>query len=734
MRDIRSMPTLNTLRALSLSVALAPIALLAQNNNALTLRDAVVNPGRYMGIQRLAGLQWIPERDSVAYIKDNVLVAQGFPGGGTVDLVNLGQLQGIDPQSPPLERFPPVQWQNTRTFLVRINGAAYAYDRTNHTAQPALATPADADHAEFAPDHSKLAYTENGNLYVRVADPEDLLPVTLDATDGLVYGSSVHRDEYGVHKGTFWSPDGRYLAFYRLDERMVTPYYVEDVDTRPSTFNKFRYPMAGDSSHQVSVGIFNTSDFSTVYIKPSGALDDYRTNISWDASGRYLHVLHLDREARHLRAVRYDARTGEPVATLFEEHAERWLEPQNPLTFLKTAPERFLHLSERDGWQHLYLYTIGRPKPVQLTKGNWVVKSILGFDANEQHVFVEGTGALDPTKPTGALEHHVYKVRLANGKVERLTSGTGTHRAQLSSNGAYLLVNWSSATEPGGTHVRATANGQVVATLTSNLPAYAAVQVGSTELLHIRGEQGDVLNARLTKPAGFDPNKRYPVLVYVYNGPHGQMIHDLPHWGAQPWMLHAAERGYLVFTIDGHGMPNRGRAFEQSIHRRLGELEVKDQLHGVAWLKQQAFVDSTRIGVHGWSYGGHMTTALLLRAPGTFKIGVAGGPVMDWQMYEVMYTERYMDTPETNPEGYAATRLSDRCADLKDPLLIIHGLLDDVVLPEHSYRFLRDCVSKETPVEFFVYPGHAHNVRGKDRLHLMEKVLERMDRELGPGR
>ena len=322
---------------------------------------------------------------------------------------------------------------------------------------------------------------------------------------------------------------------------------------------------------------------------------------------------------------------------------------------------------------------------------------------------------------------------LATGATVKLTSEAGTHHGMMSSDGAQLIDTYSSTTVPNKSVVRDTRTGKVMKVLVEAKDPYASYAVGKIELHSVVGENGDVLNARLIKPSTFDAKKNYPVLIYVYNGPHVQLVSNAFLAGASPWMLHAAERGYLVWTLDGHGTPDRGREFEQMIHRQLGIVEVKDQIHGVEWLKKQPWVDATRIAVHGWSYGGHMTTAMLTRHPGVFKVGVAGGPVMDWALYEVMYGERYMDTPAENPDGHSATALANAAKDLKDDLLIITGGKDDTVVPEHSYTFLKACIAAGVQVDFFNYPGHGHNVRGKDRLHLMEKVLGYIDERVLPS-
>jgi dipeptidyl-peptidase 4 len=240
----------------------------------------------------------------------------------------------------------------------------------------------------------------------------------------------------------------------------------------------------------------------------------------------------------------------------------------------------------------------------------------------------------------------------------------------------------------------------------------------------LNANNGVPLYCRLIKPSNFDAKKKYPVVIYVYNGPHVQLVTNTYLGGASLWMNYLAEKGYLVFTIDGQGSAHRGKSFEQIIHRQLGEQEMADQLVGVEWLKMQPYVDAGRMAIHGWSYGGFMTTSLMTKKPGTFKVGVAGGPVIDWRLYEVMYTERYMDTPQENAEGFDKTNCLKYVDQLQGKLLMIHGADDDVVVLQHNARFIEACVKKNKEVDFFLYPGHAHNVRGKDRVHLMNKIIE----------
>ncbi|HOZ41270.1 MAG TPA: DPP IV N-terminal domain-containing protein [Flavobacteriales bacterium] len=720
------------LRTLVLPFLIASATLLAQRQ--LTLRDAVLKAGTDLAPERIRGLQWITGSNTYSYVKDSVLMQGSVGKSMDAPIVHLRALNALLPDSLALRSMPAVEWLDRDRFRFTHAGRIHIHDRATGSLQQLLQLPADAANLDMAPTNTGMAFTQGNDLYVQRPGDREPIRVTSDGADGLVNGQSVHRQEYGITKGTFWSPNGEGLAFYRMDERMVTTYQLEDIGTKPSTFNAIRYPMAGQTSHQVTVGVYDLRDGSTRFLRTEGAADDYLTNISWSADGRHIHIAHLDRRTENLRLVRYDAVSGSPVATLLTEHDAKYLEPEHPARFLRTRPGQFLWQSDRDGWDHLFLHDIAKGTTRQLTKGAWNVKEVLAVDPKEGFAVVEGTAAIDPKVPTGALETHLYRVDLASGRTTRLTAEAGTHHGLLSEDGQWLLDVWSSTRVPGKVELRDTRTGAVAKTLLTSKDPLQDFTVGTIELITVPIANGDHANARLLKPSHFRPDRRYPVLIYVYNGPHVQLVTNSFLGGASHWMLEAAERGYLVWTLDGHGSAHRGRAFEQAVHRQLGVTEVKDQLEGVEHLKRYPFVDAGRIAVHGWSFGGHMTTAMLTRHPEVFAVGVAGGPVMDWSLYEVMYTERYMDTPTENPEGYANTALPALADQLQDDLLLITGGADDVVLPQHSLSFVKACVSKGIPVDFFDYPGHGHNVRGKDRLHLMEKVLHYVDQRLLPQR
>jgi len=717
-------------RALFLITILGTTLLSAQEKQKLTLSDAILK-GRELYPEQVKGLQWVPNTSNYSFVKDDVLTQGSAGRNADKPLITLAELNKGLTEGDSLRHMPAVEWTDDHTFWFEIGPRSYVRDMKKGSTMQRLTTTPDAENEDHDKAYSKIAFTRGENLFIAGLG-DSITQVTFDGTDGLVNGKSVHREEYGITKGTFWSPDGDLLAFYRMDESMVTPYYVEDISTTPSTFKKFRYPMAGQTSHQVTLGVYDTRTGKTVFIKPEGAPEHYLTNISWDADNAHIQIILLNRATDNFKVIRYDVATGKPVRTLFEESDQKWLEPEHPLTFLKKTPGQYIHWSQRDGWWHLYLYDVEKGMVRQLTKGNWVVKELLGLDIKERYAFVEGTAQIDTKDPKGAMETQLYRVELSTGKTMQLTQQPGTHHGQLSSDGSYIIDQWSSLTVPGRTEVLDATSGKVNKTLLIGKPGLAEYQVGTVEFAQVTGENGDILNARIIKPSGFQSREQYPVIVYTYNGPHVQLVTNSYLGGASLWMLEAAERGYIIFTVDGHGSGNRGLAFEQIIHRKLGITEVKDQLHGADYLKSLPYVDGSRMAVHGWSFGGHVTEALLLRAPDVFKVGVAGGAVQDWKLYEVMYTERYMDTPEENPEGYAETALPDSAANLRGDLLLIQDNMDETVVPEHALRFLKSCVDKGVHPDFFYYPGHPHNVRGKDRIHLYSEILDYIDARLKP--
>lgn len=558
-----------------------------------------------------------------------------------------------------------------------------------------------------------LAYTVGNNLYVngwRITDEPE----------GVICGQSVHRNEFGISKGTFWSPQGSLLAFYRMDERMVTQYPLVDITARVGEVNNIRYPMAGMTSHQVTVGIYNLATQKIIYLNTGDPTDRYFTNIAWSPDQKSLYLVELNRDQNHAKLCRYNAETGELEQILFEEEHPKYVEPRYPIIFLPWDTNKFIYQSQRDGFNHLYLYDSNGKLLSQLTKGDWLVQDVLGFNAKKKEVIIA-------TTEQSPLNTNIYKVNVRNCKRTLIGNAEGVHRAQLSTSGTYIIDNYSTPTVPRNIELIDVQNGKNHTLLTADSP-FKDLAVPTVETGTIKAADGETdLYYRITKPVDFDPNKQYPAIVYVYGGPHAQMIHNGFMYDARGWDLYMANRGYILFTLDNRGSENRGLEFENVTFRKLGVEEGKDQVKGVEFLRSLPYVDSERIGVHGWSFGGHMTTALMLRYPAIFKVGVAGGPVIDWGYYEVMYGERYMDTPQANPDGYKECNLNTHAGKLKGHLLIIHDDHDDTCVPQHTLSFMKACVDARTYPDLFIYPTHKHNVLGRDRVHLHEKITRYFD-------
>ncbi len=585
---------------------------------------------------------------------------------------------------------------------------------------------------ETATDWNKasraVAYVKDNQLYVRDADNKEH-QLTTDGSPSVVYGSAVHRNEFGITTGTFWSPDGKKLAFYRMDQSKVTDYPQVDIDTRIATCKPDKYPMAGGNTHHVTVGVYDLTTGQTTYLNtPNGSVSGdsiatsvpYLTNIAWGPDSKTIYLFELNRDQNDCRLVSYDAATGNRLAELDRETHDKYVEPLHPIQFLPWDNGKFILQSQRDGYNHLYLYSKDGKLIKQLTSGPWVVQEVLGFNTKQKSIII----AANKYHP---LHRWLYAVSIKDGKIRELVNTDGVHRGSLSETGAFLVDNWSNPTTPRCIDLISTASGGSAARtrlLTASDP-WDGYQQPIFECGQLKAADGMTdLYYRMVKPHDFDPAKKYPTVVYVYGGPHAHNIEASWHWYSRSWETYMAQKGYIIFVLDNRGSENRGRDFEQATFRQLGQIEMQDQMKGVDYLRTLPYIDTDRIGVHGWSFGGFMTISLITNYPDVFKVGVAGGPVIDWKWYEVMYGERYMDTPQANPEGYEKTSLLSKAKNLKGKLQIISGYNDDTVVLQNCLSFLKACIEAGTQPDFFVYPGELHNMQGHASVHLHERITQ----------
>lgn len=593
---------------------------------------------------------------------------------------------------------------------------------------------------DFCKENGYMAYTIGNDLYV--AHEGDFSSMVNPKVTGnqqqekdVVYGQAVHRNEFGIMKGTFWSPKGTYLAFYRMDQSMVTDYPQVNTTARIAELVPDKYPMAGMTSHKVTVGIYNVKDGKTIYLQAGDPTDRYFTNISWGPDEKSVFVIELNRDQNHAQLVQYDAVSGQKIGVLYEEKHARYVEPHHPLIFLPWDDSQFIYQTQRDGFNHLYLmdtktklkgeWKTGKDsedqyceylKAIPLTEGNWLVQDVLGFNTSRKEIIIAST-EISP------LQTNIFSLNVKNGKRTLIGMEDGTHQAKLSASGTYLIDYFTSNNVPREISILPTTGKKGTTLFTATDPLKENYNLPEITVGTIKAADGETdLYYRLIKPVNFDPNKKYPAIIYVYGGPHAQMIHNTRFYDARGWDLYMAQQGYVMLTVDNRGSDNRGIKFENCTFRHLGTEEMKDQVQGAKFLQSLPYVDADKIGVHGWSFGGFMTTNLMLTYPDIFKVGVAGGPVIDWQFYEVMYGERYMDTPQANPEGYKESNLRLKAGNLKGRLEVIIGGMDPTCVPQHSISFLRACIDAGTHPDFFIYPEDGHNMMGRDRVHLHEHI------------
>lgn len=686
----------------------------------LTIEDAITRQRTSLAPAKLKQLQWVKGADQFSFLDKSgeLLLIQGVADKVPQFQISLTELNDALASGglKPLQKFPWITWKNKDQFSFETEKKTVQFElHSKRIVIESISTLNDAAESTDVAENTKyIAYTLKNNLFVY--DGKNELIVTNDADENIVNGHSVHREEFGIMKGTFWSPTGSLLAFYRMDQRMVADYPMIDWTVRPAKNNNIKYPMAGEKSHEVTVGVYNVNTGKTVFLQTGEPKEQYLTNICWSPDEQHIYIAVVNRAQNEMKLNSYNVVTGYFERTVFEEKNDKYVHPVHPMEFVPKHPDQFIWQSEKDGYNHVYLYNINGTLVKQLTKGNWVVTSVDGFDAKGTKLFYTSTAESPVTR-------NLYSLDLKKAVSTRITTGEGTHFSMLNENGKYSIDNFQSTTVPREIAIYST-QGKKINTVNIAENPLKDYKLGALSIFKLKNENGDDLYCRMFKPVDFDSTKKYPVIVYLYNGPGVQLINNT--WNAQGdlWFQYMAERGFVVFTLEGRGSINRGLAFEQAVFQHLGTNEMKDQLVGINYLKQLNYIDTNRMGLYGWSFGGFMTTSIMTRYPGIFKAAVAGGPVIDWTYYEIMYTERYMDTPQENPKGYEEANVMKYVDGLKGKLMLIHGTADNVVVWQNSLMFLKACIDKGKQVDYFVYPGHEHNVKGKDREHLFQKVTD----------
>lgn len=707
---------------------LVGITAFAQKN--LTIEEATSGQYRNFAVENIVGPQWRKDTKTVTYLDKSYskLLAKSEEGNwAEITLLTKDELKNalkskFSSDEFQLRMFPySYSWIDKNTLEFEVDGKNSKYliqfDVAKKEVKNGFAFSSEGRNQIISADGKNTAWLDDNNI--KITNGSGTVSVTSDENKGIVNGSDyTHRQEFGIDRGMWWSPKSDKLAFYKKDETMVADYPLIDFGARIATVKNIKYPMAGEKSEEVTLVIYDVNSKKSLTLQTGEPKEQFLTCITWEPSGKFVYVGVLNREQNHLKLNKYDASTGALVKTLLEEKASTYVEPLHDLTFLPNSTTEFLYRSEKDGFEQFYLYNTDGKLVRKLGFKDVVVTSMLDFDKDGKNLFYIGT-------TNNGLDRQFFKVDLKSGKTTQLTSTSGTHSGSISSDGTLLFDQYSNVTTPNDINIVNLKSNKSTSLVKATNPYLGKTDLPKMELVTITSADGKTpLNGRLIYPSNFDANKKYPVMVYVYGGPHAQLVTNKFLGGATLFDYFMAQNEYVVFTVDNRGSDARGRDFEHVIHRNLGVNEMADQMKGIEFLKSKSFVNQDKIGVYGWSFGGFMTTSLMLNHNDVFKVGVAGGPVIDWSYYEIMYGERYMDMPKENQAGYDNNNLTKKADQLKGNLLMIHGAQDPVVVQQNSMEFIQACIKAGKQVDYFLYPTHEHNVSGKDRVHLNQKIAD----------
>lgn len=583
------------------------------------------------------------------------------------------------------------------------------------------------DDAKLSPDGRWVSFLRDHDLWVVSADGGKPRQLTQGGSEDLRNGELdwVYPEELDLGSAYWWAPDSSKIALLRLDERPVQKYSLVDELPYEPTVTEERFPEAGSPNPVARVGVVDVAGGDIRWMATGGDSTVLLARVAWLADSRRVAIERLNRVQNHLDLLFADAGSGK-CETVLTEQDKYWINlpgvgfgpaANDDLHFFADG-KRFLWSSERSGFRHLYLYDLTGKQMAQLTRGDWQVDNVVKVDEQGEAVYFVST-------QKSPIERQLYRVSLSGGEPVELTHEHGTHGVSMAPDGKHFLDTYSTAMTPPQQRLY-NSDGSLVGTIEENrVTELESYHLQPEEFFTVPGADGTPLEAAMIKPAGFDASQRYPVIVYLYGGPHGQEVRDAWRGSTFLWNELMAQKGFVIFTVDNRGMAGRGHNFETPIYHHFGSVELADQLAGVKWLSRQPYVDSTRVGIWGWSFGGYMTCMAMLRGGEVFKAGFAGAPVTDWRRYDTIYTERYMGTPQENPEGYRDSSPVNFAAGLKGKLLIAHATGDDNVHFSNSLALEEKFVTAQKYAEFLVYADRGHGIGDSAaRIHVFNRATQ----------
>ncbi len=730
----RAIPSLLLLAILAAAPRSLPAQAPAKKNFTL---EEILTGGRFMGRGGIRGFKWLKSGDRYSYLdsekgsKTQGIYAASASTGKAELMVDLGNIKepGADnPISMSDYNWSPDESKILFTLDVK---ALWRYSRTAHYFVYTLKDgslkgiskgPGDVMNAKFSPDSRKVGFVRGGDIYVYDIASDTETRLTTDGAEHLFNGKFgwVYEEEFSITDGWRWSPDGSRIAFWQENETNVPEYTLTDWMPLHQELTKIRYPKPGDPNPVMKIGVVSLDTKQIRWMDIGADTDIYIPRIQWTADPSTLSIIRLNRLQNHLELLFADAATGDTRLVL-EEKTNGWFDVESDFPLFLGDKKQFFWHSERDGWDHLYMYDYSGKLVNQVTKGDWEVDEVARVDEKHKTIFYSST---EPSP----IERHLYSIRFDGSKKTRLTTIPGSHSFDMSPSGDYFIDRYSSVTLPPQQTMRDREGAEVRKIVENKGEAFTDYNMARRELITFMTADGVTLYASLLKPPDFDPGKKYPVLFDVYGGPGSQSVRN--SWTGLYHQL-LAQKGYIVFQMDPRGTGARGAAFKFMSYKRLGAYEVADFVEGARFLASQKYVDPKRIGIWGWSYGGYAAAMTLLKAGDYFKAAIAVAPVTDWKFYDTIYTERYMQRPADNPDGYAKGSCVEFAKDLKGKLLLVHGGQDDNVHLQNSVHLIDALEKANKQFEMRIYPNGNHGIGGGNiRLNLYTMMLEFLEKNL----
>ena len=716
-----------SLRRALLTLACA-LPLLAQKK-PITI-DTVIEQGRAAREASPGAPIWAPGGKRFAHLQGNRILLYDLASKSEKELLSLEDVEKAAVPPPARERF---DWQNRRVsensfewspngrqLLLSVGGDLFLYSLDTGRREQLTATPEAERDAKLSPDGTRVAFRRNHDLYTLEIASRKLVRLTDDGGPTLLNGELdwVYPEELDLGTAFWWSPDSRHIAYLQFDTAREFVYPQVALTGLRAIAEPERYPQAGTPNADVHLGIVSASGGGTHWMDLGDARGALFARVYWTPDSLKLAVKRFNRVQNQLDLLLVDGASGSSRSILHEADPY-WINNNDLFQFLATGD--FIWGSERDGFQHLYLYAPDGKLRKRLTEGNWEVTELAGVDEAHQKIYFVSSEA-------SPLERQLYSVKLSGKDRARISQGSGTHSFSMSPDLAYYLDTFSNLTQPSSRTLHSIDGAEWATYRAADRSLTDQYEVLPSEIVSFKNSSGTLLYARLIKPANFRAGVKYPAVVMVYGGPGAQSVRN--SWAGANWDQVLAQQGYVIWQLDNRGSKGRGHAFETPIYHRTGKTELADQLEGVQYLVQQGFVDPARIGIYGWSYGGYMTLYSLLNAPDTFRAGIAGAPVTSWRNYDTIYTERYMGLPSENAEGYTASSASTYAGQLQAKLLMLHNIEDDNVLFQNSLQMAAAFERAGKLFDMLIFPQKTHGVGGDFQRELLQKTTNFFDKNL----